>query len=433
MLEKKFIRQGLLDFDYKNTSWYKKIRTENKEYRFNLILYALFVALIIPSVLTLTRILDGRFFLIPVQIASIIILLFLIFVLIHFHKIRLMSFIVLILPVIGFYASLYQPGGDRIYILLLAVYPALAIQLRGSKKGSFWCIFAGFIFVIFSMLLAFGLVPDCEQHCDFETLIVFGSTYFLIWLLSYAFGKRQENLVEQLTNMLVFDESTGLPCRDVLLNSIHPEKKYVFAIIKIENFSDLVALFGYEFSDIISQFASRKLLKYESFYRYRTYQLKYNEYGILIECDVNHHVPEATLLVSKIIKSLDLESLPWEQDRIRLVYRLGATIIVPGDGKNPLSRADIALKKAERTHSVFTVFDNDAIEKTSAYESVIGFTELINNRQNGTFRVVFQPIFSHAGKKIAWYEALLRIRREDGEYVSIHIFKLLSRPACIHK
>ena len=29
----------------------------------------------------------------------------------------------------------------------------------------------------------------------------------------------------------------------------------MFAIIKIENFSDLVALFGYEFSDTISQFS----------------------------------------------------------------------------------------------------------------------------------------------------------------------------------
>ncbi|HKL84905.1 MAG TPA: hypothetical protein VJ861_01060, partial [Treponemataceae bacterium] len=63
------------------------------------------------------------------------------------------------------------------------------------------------------------------------------------------------------------------------------------------------------------------------------------------------------------------------------VYRVGATLVYPNDGKSFLSCADIALKKAENTFSVLRMFDGDYAEKTTAYESVIKFTELITNRK----------------------------------------------------
>ena len=151
-----------------------------------------------------------------------------------------------------------------------------------------------------------------------------------------------------MTDRFMFDETTGLPDKDVLINSIVPEKEYLFAIIKIENYSDLVALFGYEFSDTISQFASRKLLKYESRFNYKTYQLKYNEYGILIEPLETIDVARSAQVLNEIVNALEIESLPWESDRINLVYRVGASHVVPGDSASPLSKADVALQKRRR-------------------------------------------------------------------------------------
>jgi len=217
----------------------------------------------------------------------------------------------------------------------------------------------------------------------------------------------------------VFNEVTGLPNKDVLANSIDPDQTYVFAIIKIENFSDLVALFGYEFSDTISQFASQKLRKYENRFQYKTYQMKYNEYGILIRTPTQLTIASAVQSLSEIVNSLEIEALPWEKDLIRLVYRVGGTIVCPEDKRNPLSKADVALKKAERGFSVISVYDEDNNEKKTAYDYVIKFTELISNKENNTFKAVFQPIFNSDGTDIEWYEALLRIKRQDGTYSSI--------------
>lgn len=424
MLEKKFIRQGLLDFAYKDTAWYQKIRDESRHYRYHLILYALSTALAFPPFLSASLFFNKRYDLMPsqpvVHLAFFLILSVLLAFLIRFRRLRLMTYVSLALPVIGFFGSVYSPGGSGLYMMISLVYPALAIQLRGSRRGSYWC--AGYFGLVSAVgfLQASSVLPPWLISPTFELSAVSFLTYALIWVFSYASEKRQEGMISRLTDMIVFDESTGLPCRDVLLHSLKKNRFYVFAIIKIENFSDLVALFGYEFSDIISQFASRKLRKYENRYRYRTYQLKYNEYGILIDSDVEPTVQGAEQLLSKIVKSLDLESLPWERDRIRLVYRLGAAIVLPGDERSPLSRSDIALKKAERTHSVLSVFDEDESEKTTAYESVIRFSELINNRETEGFRAVFQPIFCDKGAEVVWYEALLRLRRQDGSYVSIH-------------
>jgi len=186
-------------------------------------------------------------------------------------------------------------------------------------------------------------------------------------------------------------------------------------------------LFGYEFSDTISQFASRKLRKYENRFHYKTYQLKYNEYGILIEILHSINVAQSAQILNEIVNALEIESLPWESDRINLVYRVGAAQVLPGDRTSPLSKADVALKKAESRHSVITIYEDGNNDKESAYDHVIKFTELINNRENSTFRAVFQPIFTGDGNVIAWYEALLRIKAQDGNYVSIYPYLSIAK------
>lgn len=377
MLQEKFNKQGLLHFNYKNTLWYKKIKQERIIYKRMLFFLAIAITLLI-----------------------------IVFVL----------------------TSTYLGREDLVYFSLLVIFPAIAIQFNGTKKGSVW---AGLFLLLLSVLYfgnISGLLPWVNvPRPFFLQWVMHLISYCFIWMLAFVAERRQESLLFQLTDMLVFDESTGLPDKDVLLHSIQREKSYIFAIIKIENFSDLVALFGYEFSDIISQFASQKLKKYESRYKYKTYQLKYNEYGVLIETEENLKSSDAVQKLHKIVTSLELEALPWEQDKIRLVYRVGATIVHPGDERSLLSCADIALKKAERSFSVLRMFDGDVAEKSSAYESVLKFTELITNRENNSLKAVFQPVFNETGKNVVWYEALLRIKKQDGQYVSIYPYLTVAR------
>lgn len=421
MLNRKFRKKGLINFRYKDTQWYNTIRSETRSYKMQVLLFVFCASLIIPVSFAISRLNQPDMLpLLAIHGVIFFILIAQILFFLKYKRLRIMIWLSLVQILIGLVASLFIHGGYALALLLMSVSPMLATQLRGSVKGSYIFGVTLLCFLLAYVLQALGVLPRIAPAftlLELSLLLVTGATIFI--LCFYA-ERRQEALVGRFVDLLVFDESTGLPNKDVLYQSIEPDRKYLLAIIKIENFSDLVALFGYEFSNIISQFASQKIRKYEQRYSYTTYQLKYNEYGLLIETGENSTTHAAAVQLGKILKSLELESLPWGRDRIKLVYRVGGAIITPEDRWSPLSKADVALKKAERGHSAITIYDDDNDEKESAYQYVIRFTELINNRENDTFRTVFQPVFSSDGKGIVWYEALLRIKQQNGEYTSIY-------------
>lgn len=375
--------------------------------------------MVLPLAWFITSVIHKDMLLLIASFTIFVVLALELFVLIKYKRIKVMIFISLIQVSAGLSLSLFIPVGQLVCVFLLAVAPVLSNQLRGSVRGPIW-YFASLVVFLLTYTISSFFELTSHQAFDVNSLVSALATSVIIFILAWYSERRQEALVARLTDMLVFDPTTGLPNKEALCHSIQPDKGYVFAIIKIENFSNLVALFGYEFSDIISQFASQKLRKYEHRYGYTTYQLKYNEYGILIETSVNVTIADASQRLSDVVQSLELESLPWERDRIKLVYRVGGALVSPGDCETPLSRADVALKKAERGHSVICIFENDNTEKESAYIYAIRFTELINNRENHSFKAVFQPVFSSDGKEIVWYEALLRIKQKNGEYSSIY-------------
>ncbi len=425
--EKKVKKTELGHFNYKKTAWFKTIRNENRLYKYNLMFFSLLAALLVPIILYVSDIFEHESvpflnYLIPFCLMTGMLVF-----LVKFRNIKVMIILTLTLAVVGGLGTVYMRGGSKVYIVILSVFPALVVQLRGTIKGTIWfgAVLIGFMSMY--ILQKTGILPPWLALLSPLDLVAAITASLLIFLFSFFTERRQEVLVRRLADMLVFDDATGLPNKDVLIHSINPTKPYIFAIIKIENYSDLVALFGYEFSDTISQFASQKLRKNENRFHYKTYQLKYNEYGILIDLDNLQTVAETTQLLNDIIKSIEIESLPWETDKIRLAYRVGATIIDPADTRNPLSKADVALKKAERGHSALTVYEEDNTEKESAYDYTIRFTELINNRENDSFRAVFQPVFNGEGTRIEWYEALLRIKRQNGEYVSIFPYLTVAR------
>jgi len=427
MLERKFSKLGLQNFNYKKTGWYRTISNENREYKYNLIKYALLACISIVVVLGLMSLVAGkdlsfRKYLLALAFYGVLIILH-----VRTKHIKIMRYWILALPFVGLSLMLYFSRGMSLHRLIFAVYPLMCIQLRGTRRGSIW--FAAFIA---AFLCGFGLQfigfipPWVIDFSVYEFFTTLGSS-LLVYGFSLFAEFRHEVVIGRMTDRFMFDETTGLPDKDVLINSIVPEKEYLFAIIKIENYSDLVALFGYEFSDTISQFASRKLLKYENRFHYKTYQLKYNEYGILIELQESMDVAQSAQVLNEVVKALEIESLPWESDRINLVYRVGASHVVPGDSASPLSKADVALKKAESGHSVFTIYEDGNDDKESAYDHVMKFSELITNRENDSFRAVFQPIFTGDGNVIAWYEALLRVKVQDGNYVSIYPYLSIAK------
>ena len=60
MLERKFAKLGLLNFNYKKTGWYRTISNENRQYKYNLIRYALIACISVVVVLGLISLVAGN-------------------------------------------------------------------------------------------------------------------------------------------------------------------------------------------------------------------------------------------------------------------------------------------------------------------------------------------------------------------------------------
>ncbi|HQL33855.1 MAG TPA: hypothetical protein PK969_11425, partial [Treponemataceae bacterium] len=66
MLERKFAKLGLEDFDYKKTAWYQTIVTENRSYRYNLAFFSLVMLAGLCALATVVAILELRYQIVPV-------------------------------------------------------------------------------------------------------------------------------------------------------------------------------------------------------------------------------------------------------------------------------------------------------------------------------------------------------------------------------
>jgi EAL domain-containing protein (putative c-di-GMP-specific phosphodiesterase class I)/GGDEF domain-containing protein len=427
MLEKKFRRCGLSSFNFKKTQWYQTIRAENRHYKYNLLLFAFSAAAVVPVALFAADLSRGDLSLSMNYLASFAVAASLVATLVFSRSVRTMMRVCLVLVFAALPLTLYLPAPRYAFVFPLIVFPLVAIELRGTRRGFWWY---GLFLSSFVVMVAFDSLPGFPRWAIAAgpaEAVEFALVSAIVFAFSLLSERRQESLIDRLTNLLVFEDATGLPNKDALLASIAEDKAYLFAIVKIENFSNLVALFGYDFSELIEQFASQKFRKYEVRFGYKTFQLKSNEFALLSRTEGPVTIAEAAQRLTETVKALELEALPWERDKIRLVFRVGGAVIAPGDLASPLSKADIALKRAERGHSAITIYEDGTGEKENAYDYVMKFTELVNNREEGAFRAVFQPVFNSSGTEIQWYEALLRVKKQDGEYASVYPYLAVAK------
>ncbi len=427
MLNDKFRKAGLYRFAYQETAWYQSIRQETLQSKLGLMRNSLIVCALISSFLIGLAIFKNTWSYIPPYAIGFVLSVVALGFLLRCKRAKGLTPFALIAPFFVLVSCLYLPGSYNLSRLFLVLYPFFALRLRGAAKGSIW--FAAYLafFCLLFALSSLEVLPLWSIVTPVPNLLGQIVSSLLAFGFALSAELRHEKMIDRLSDRFVYNETTGLPGKDVLAHSIDKDSHYIFAIIKIENFSDLVALFGFEFSDTISQFASRKLLKYEKRFHYKAYHLKYNEYGLLIDRPHPSDVVDAAQYLGEIVKALEIESLPWERDRINLVYRVGGATVSPGDEASPFTKADVALKKAERSRTAIMIFDSDNTEKENAYDCVIKFSELVANRENDSFLPVFQPIFTGDGNSIAWYEALLRVRRNDGTYSSIYPYLDVAR------
>lgn len=325
----------------------------------------------------------------------------------------------------GFVLTAFLPSSRDLYLLIFLCFPPLVLQALGIRRGSFWtAIF--FVTVLLTFALnRFGAFGTWNITLTFQQIIIAVIIFGIVFVLGLAGERQKEHYIDQLVMQLSYDVATKLPNREVLIHSIPKDRQFLFAIVHIENFGELGTIFGYEMLDEILQFISRYLQQWSREFNYSLYRLRGNDFGLLIP-RAGMDGPEAEVLLNRICSALRREFMAWGKLNIHLNIKLGASFVEDASRIDFLSKADLALKDGIRSHRAVSLYKGDDSIRDSAIDSLKLYSTLTRNLEGKTCRAYFQPIIDTSTGEVVWFESLLRLKDQDGFYVSPYPFLSLA-------
>jgi len=416
------------EYDYTNAEWNINLRSDIYKKKRKTIIISFIFALMVPlSFLTSDLIHDKS----EAYLYYIIPLLLLVLQLLYALKSKNSVIVInstMLIAFIGFFLAVYLPFNRQVSLLILIIFIPFAFYLTEKKQGIIW-IGIFFTSVTVSYLLSYyKILPPWKLYFLEYQIAMLVMSILIIFMILLSGKLQSEHHLRNLIKHLIFDETTGLPNKNTMLNSYPENRDFILAIIQIHNFSELSSLFGYEIAEKILLFAAHTLSEIAGRDGYRCFKLLGHEFGLII--------PHENNTITKKKVELILNTLWFELHSIKLYedgkeycpsYKIGATIVCSNKTEKALSRADIALNMANRFFYNFYIFDEFADDRLKVVQSSYQYSILIDNIKNSFLKIVYQPIVDTVSGEANWYEALMRIRLKDGTYESIHKYLHMAR------
>ncbi|MCX6565177.1 MAG: EAL domain-containing protein [Candidatus Aminicenantes bacterium] len=417
MLSKK-LRESLPEgFRFRETSWYHAISGIYEKSLRQLLLTGLITATIAALAYILIDLGHGDSRYLIYYLICLAVSVAMLFYFLRSERPAVLTTPAILLLVVGFALTVFLPNSRDLYLLIFFCFPPLVLQLTGIRRGSLWTgVF--FVTVLLTFVLNhFGFFGPWNITLTLQQILVSLVVFGLMFVMSFASERQKQKYIDQLVLQLSYDTATNLPNREVLIHSIPKERQFLFAIVHIENFGELGTIFGYEMLDEILQFISRYLQQWSREFNYSLYRLRGNDFGLLIPRGSMDRV-EAEVLLNRICAALRREFMAWGKLNIHLNIKLGASFVDDAAQIDFLSKADLALKDGIRSHRAVSLYKGDESIRDSAYDSLKLYSTLTRNLEGKTCRAYFQPIIDTSTGEVVWFESLLRLRDQDGFYVS---------------
>lgn len=246
-------------------------------------------------------------------------------------------------------------------------------------------------------------------------------------------ANRVSNELEELNNTLeekiqertdyIYEQAyleklTGLPNRLKLLKELPNNLGKILFLINIDDFSQINDFYGHDIGDIILKNISIVLndcaIKEQAF----VFKLPSDEYALILK----NKYTEAELkpLINRIIHKIASTNILTRDFTINLDVTIGVAMVA--SDKSALINADMALKLAKRSNKKYLIFD-ESLMLSQHYERNIKITKLLRNAiSSDNIIPYFQPIYCSKTKEIKKYEALVRLRDDDGAIISPAVF-----------
>lgn len=323
---------------------------------------------------------------------------------------------VLVTAMFGFFFTLGTKNADNLYLLILYCLPSLTFQLAGFKRGLiFLLVFTG-LMAVHSVLGYPEFFIFYLYGTDWLSCVISLLSFFLICLISGFSVLHQERYVNDLVEHISIDPGTKLPNSQVLSYELQHGKAERLYVLRFENYQDIkMALGSRNPVDIMPDF-SRQLLKHAERHSLRLYRLRGNDF-CLVSCSGVNSIQEFNQEAAKIIHFSENIKIKAASYSFRAFVRICAMQTDGRDASSILEEANAAFRYARKNNQRL-VFCTSTDDQNRTDETGRLFSVLAENIEKGTFKAVFQPVVCSGANKPCFYELLLRIREEDGSYVS---------------
>ncbi len=295
------------------------------------------------------------------------------------------------------------------------------------------------------MMCAFDIGEDVDRyHQEITKLIVISLMIFIIigYILNYGFrllltkiAKDTATIKEsnkKLSFQLYTEPLTQLPNRNALVGNIFNEQIYAIVLLNIQNFKEINDFYGHIIGDeVLKNFAriTASMIDQEAM---RLFKMPSDELAICVCRSVKDE--ELKELAIAIVNTLGDDGFVIEEINMHILINCGAYI---GDEPTSdvlpfLQNADMALTFAKKDKISYKLYDDSMLSKQE-YEQNIQMTKKIKDAlASGGFLLYYQPIFSSDTLDVVKYEALLRLRDDDGSIISPFLFLSVAKKSYLY-
>ncbi|MDD2789860.1 MAG: EAL domain-containing protein [Sulfurimonas sp.] len=272
----------------------------------------------------------------------------------------------------------------------------------------------------FKALNAFSLIL-------FAVLILFLATISFLFLIHLRENKKLQETKESLEYSLVYDQLTELFNRISLEKKLREISKPHILLLNIDSFKNINDIYGNAFGNVLLKKLARFLeIKLAHIENIGIYRLGADEFGVLFTDTQNAKILSIAHYLEKEITS---HSFLFGEVDIHITVSISSNSIEP-----ILENADLALKLIKKDVTKRVIEYDDSLNLKKSVQENLKMLETIKAAiLDDRILPFFQPIVNLQTLKIEKYEALVRLKLENGRYLTPYKFLDTARKSYLYE
>lgn len=317
------------------------------------------------------------------------------------------SFLLLTAGIMAPIGFLHIPGAS--YPLLLL--PMLFFLLTGLIRGTVLSIL---LVIAFYLEISFLLPFSLSGLYRMELRLICGMILVSI-PASYLQQRSREQGNHRLSQLLYFDQLTGLPNRNQLIRDIQRMQTPVLFLINIDDFKEINDVFSPKAGDMILRELGELIHSIIEGLSCRYYKLTADEFALLFNnTEAAATRQQLSILAESISSRVAAQEFSIDESEIRLRVTIGIGDSRVNDNDNILAQADMALKTAKSIHKPYLFFTQTIDTRENYHKNIHSLKVLTEALEHNRIVPFYMAIINSGTGKPESYECLARLIDPEG-------------------